>query len=529
MVATLTWHVVPELSEGLRNQTVISKALAGKAMILKAQRFTGTAAGILERIRNAFNWSAQRYTGAAAGILERIRNAFNWSDPNVSLVVWSWVCFLGATSSVLLYLSEGLWAIVSPRQIAACVMLMQFLPPRIRKALDVMENPLLRGVILDVTAAVGIEDRLLKDVILDGTAAVGIEGVILDVRAAVVIEMAESIEDEDDFVKLVQESMEDEDDFVKLDLLPGDFMGSDHHSDSDAPQSGGDKAMLGVALSAWGGRRQAVMGVAGRSAVLGVAGRAVRAGARMLYQIPDEMTMVHRTIANRQVCAAPRQPVASTRHSVASANVLNDDLAGIDVRPAKEKEHGWSSRVHKSAVGGRGMKLGAAGGRASTADTLEAEVEAELEELRTAPVSIEEAMKLSVSELKMRLKAAGVVSEGFMEKKEFAEALMIHSSSSASPRTGGAGGGYSSAPAQRGANSSASQERGSNSAPARGGGYSSMAAQGAVGGGAGGEGAEEKLALLEEMGLSDAEENRRLLGVYHGDVDDVVRHLLNRV
>ena len=42
---------------------------------------------------------------------------------------------------------------------------------------------------------------------------------------------------------------------------------------------------------------------------MGGAGRAVRAGARLLYQIPDEMTMVHRTIANRQVCVRERECV----------------------------------------------------------------------------------------------------------------------------------------------------------------------------------------------------------------------------
>ena len=33
------------------------QALVGKAMVLKAQRYTGLAAGVLERARNAFNWS----------------------------------------------------------------------------------------------------------------------------------------------------------------------------------------------------------------------------------------------------------------------------------------------------------------------------------------------------------------------------------------------------------------------------------------------------------------------------------------
>jgi len=103
------------------------QALVGKAMVLKAQRYTGLAAGVLERARNAFNWSRPAPSAPRACRVLPHRARFfvrrkqsapkarpparaPWasrSDPNVSLVVWSAVCLCGAASSLLLYLSQA--------------------------------------------------------------------------------------------------------------------------------------------------------------------------------------------------------------------------------------------------------------------------------------------------------------------------------------------------------------------------------------------------------------------------------------
>ena len=68
-------------------------------MILKAQRYTGTAAGVLERLRNAFNWSSTLtpsnltpshltpHSSLLAGVLKRARNAFNWSAPETEFFI----------------------------------------------------------------------------------------------------------------------------------------------------------------------------------------------------------------------------------------------------------------------------------------------------------------------------------------------------------------------------------------------------------------------------------------------------------
>ena len=181
------------------------------------------------------------------------------------------------------------------------------------------------------------------------------------------------------------------------------------------------------------------------------------------------------------------------------------------------------------------MKLGSATSLKATADLLQREVESELEAALTPTdkafreEAYTTAMEMRVQELFFELRSAGIDTAGLIEKSDLAMALSKvrleqRKSETLRSKSTQAAGAQASSPAER----LGVVDRGQHSRHAPAASDLFSAATGEAGGAAG-LGAEEeaKLGLLVDMGFADAEENRRLLAQFGGDVQKVLDHVLN--
>ena len=428
----------------------------------------------------------QIYTGLAAETLERVRNALNWSDDNVSLLLFAALSGIGCLLSVLL-LSAQLAVEhlhVNPRYVVVFVLVQALLPPSVRHALHVLFQK-------------GPVGFLLRDV-----------------QAALCADLSVH--------PIVDAATDDE------------LAGYVEVSSAEASE---------------GGSRT-------HTHKLGLLGSAVVALHRLWKHVPDEMTMTHRVICARQVRSGPlgglsaelgeaEQPPSphaggfgvrgdgscgSSRVPSQPSSLRHSRAASPSPPAASPSSLGAGTPRCRPSGSGRGMKLGSATSLKATADLLQREVESELEAALTPTdkafreEAYTTAMEMRVQELIFELRSAGIDTAGLVEKSDLAMALSkvrLEQRKSETLRSKSA---QASSPAER----VGVVDRGQHSrhAPAA---SDLFSAETSEAGRAAGLGAEEeaKLGLLVDMGFADAEENRRLLAQFGGDVQKVLDHVLN--